>query len=247
MGGEFYPYLRRFDDAYAILDEALRVTPDSETARINKAAVLQQQGRLPEAAHEIAQIREDSTDDFVIEGRVNQAMYERQFEKAISVIERKLNSLPPGQPLDSLTNLALVELGFCQKWTGQQMAAEQTFSRAIRGIKPSPDTVVGAEANGLPSTLALAYAGLGQKEAALQQAQRAVAQYEKDAVDLPKTMTVLAQIQAQLGDLDSAIAGIPHLLEVRAGITRADLRLNPFWDPLRKDPRFQKLCEERKP
>ena len=35
------------------------------------------------------------------------------------------------------------------------------------------------------------------------------------------------------------------LLEVPAGITTADLRLNPVWDPLRKDPRFQKFCEER--
>jgi hypothetical protein len=58
-------------------------------------------------------------------------------------------------------------------------------------------------------------------------------------------LVVLAQIQAGFGDFDSAIAAIPHLLEVPAGITAADLRLNPLWDPLRKDPRFQKFCEDR--
>ena len=48
----------------------------------------------------------------------------------------------------------------------------------------------------------------------------------------------------KFGDIEPAIAAIPHLLEVPAGITVADLRLNPLWDPPRKDPRFQKLCQE---
>jgi hypothetical protein len=97
------------------------------------------------------------------------------------------------------------------------------------------------EANGLPWTLALAYAGLGEKEKALQQATQAVKDYETDAVNKPGAEIVLAQIQAHFGDLDSAIAALPHLLEVPAGLTIATLKLDPLWDPLRKDPRFQKL------
>jgi class 3 adenylate cyclase len=49
-------------------------------------------------------------------------------------------------------------------------------------------------------------------------------------------------VQAQLGDIDSAIAALPHLLEVPNGETCGGLQTNPLWDPLRKDPRFQKLC-----
>jgi hypothetical protein len=94
----------------------------------------------------------------------------------------------------------------------------------------------------LPSFLALAYAGLGNKEKALKQARQAVSDYDTDAVAKPPAEATLAQIQGRFGDIDSAIAAIPHLLEVPAGITRADLRFNPFWDPLRKDPRFQKLA-----
>ena len=66
--------------------------------------------------------------------------------------------------------------------------------------------------------------------------------YEGDAVNQPQNEVMLAQIQARFGDIDSAISALPHLLEVPAGITVADLKFNPLWDPLRKDPRFEKLC-----
>ncbi len=66
-----------------------------------------------------------------------------------------------------------------------------------------------------------------------------------NAIAKPFGEAALAQIQARFGDLDSAIAALPHLLEVPAGLNAADLRNDPLWDPLRKDPRFQKLCEEK--
>ena len=69
-----------------------------------------------------------------------------------------------------------------------------------------------------------------------------IQKHDADAVNKPSAQTVLAEIQARFGDFDSAIAALPYLLEVPAGITRADLQLNPFWDPLRKDPQFQKLA-----
>jgi len=58
-------------------------------------------------------------------------------------------------------------------------------------------------------------------------------------------VSVLARLrssQARFNDIDSAIAALPHLLEVPAGITVANLKFDPLWDPLGKDPRFQKLC-----
>ena len=242
LGGEFYAYLRRFDDALASLNRALEISPDSVSTRASKASLFQNEGRLDEASKELAHIPEDATDDFVVATRIGQAMYERHFDGAISVIERKLNSVPLGQPLDSITELALVQLGFCQQWTGRGEDARRSFSRAIEAIKPKPDSPVPADANGTPNTLALAYAGLGEKEKALEQAQRAVKDYDMDAVNKPSAEIALAQIQARFGDFDSAIAALPHLLEVPAGITPADLLFNPLWDPLRKDPRFQKLA-----
>jgi tetratricopeptide (TPR) repeat protein len=245
MGGEFYNYLRRFDDARAVIDRALEISPDSDSAHAAKAGFFQSEGRLAEAAQELGRIPVDSTDDFTLAARTTQAMYERHFDSAIDVIERKLRSIPAGQPLDSVMKGALVQLGFCQEWTGRHEDARRSFTRAVELIKPTPETVVAPEANGIPYLLALAYAGLGEKEKALGQAQQAVKDYGTDAVDKPSAEVALAQIQARFGDFDSAIASIPHLLEVPAGITRADLKFNPMWDPLRNDPRFQKLCQEK--
>ncbi len=242
LGGEFYAYLRRFDDARIAMDRALEISPDSASVRASKAVTFQNEGRLDEAAQELGKIPADATDDFVVAPRIVQAMYERNFDGAISLIEQKLSSIPAGQPLDAITELALVQLGFCQQWTGRDEDARRSFSRAIDAIKPKPDSPVPPDANGTPNTLALAYAGLGEKEKALEQAQRAIKDYETDAVNKPWSETTLAQIQARFGDRDAAIAALPHLLEVPAGITTSDLKFNPFWDPLRKNPRFQKFA-----
>ena len=243
MGNEFYAYLRRFGDAEAVLDRALQIAPDSANARANKAGVLQLAGKLADAAHELAQIPDDVVDDWVIGCRLQQAIYERQFDVGIKIAERSVNSVPSGQALDSFQKLFLVQMGMCRDWLGQKEEARRAYERAVREILPTPDTIVGADANSTPSTLALAYAGLGEKEKALQQAQAAVKAYDGDAVNQPQAEIALAQIQTRFGENDAAIAALPHLLEVPAGLTVVDLKLNPLWDPLRKDPRFQKLCE----
>jgi TolB-like protein/Tfp pilus assembly protein PilF len=244
IGGEFYLYLRRFDDALAFLDRTLAIAPDSDSARAIKAQIFQNEGRLTEAGQELARIPENSTDDFAVSSRITQAMYERDFARAIRVVDQKLKSIPPGQQLDSAMQNALVQRGFCQEWSGQHGEAQQSFTRAIASIMPTGETVVVADANGTPSILAFAYAGLGQKQKALTQAQQAVKDYETDAVNKPGAEVALAQIQARFGDLDSAIAVLPQLLQVPAGLTVANLTFDPFWDPLRKDPRFAKLLAE---
>jgi hypothetical protein len=57
----------------------------------------------------------------------------------------------------------------------------------------------------------------------------------------------LAMTESQVGEKQSALDHIEELLAIPAGhaISRASLRFDPVWDPLRSDPRFQKLCEEK--
>ena len=247
MAFEFYSYLRRFDEALAIINRALEISPDSESTRANKAHVLQRAGRLSEAAQELARIPANSTDDSVLFARLTQALYERQYDVAIQVAEQKLNATPAGQPLATLALRALATSGYCHAWTGQPEPARRDFMRVINELNPTPNGYVRADGNATPVWLALAYAGLGEKENALKQAQQALKDYETDAIGKALTETAIAQIQAQLGDREAAIAALPHLLEVPTGVTTADLKFNPFWDPLRDDPRCQKLCEEKKP
>src|SRR5947209_5619180 len=90
IGGEFYAYLRRFDDARAVLDRALEISPDSVSTRSSKAGTFQNEGRLDEAAQELGKIPVNVTDDFVVSTRIGQAIYERHFDSAISEIERKI-------------------------------------------------------------------------------------------------------------------------------------------------------------
>ena len=246
MANEFYLYLRRFDDALAILDRALQVAPDANTTVANKAAVLQTMGRLDEARAELAKIPSGWTDDFTVAAFLSQTLYDRRFDEAIKIVDGKLGSMPAGQPLDSLAESFVVLRGFCQEWLGRKEEAQKSFERVVHDTKPKPETVVNPDANGLPSTLALAYAGLGQKDQALAQAQRSVEQYAGDAVNQPGAELILAQIQARFGLTDTAMAALPHLLEVPSGITVANLKYDPLWDPLRKNPRFQKLIAAEK-
>jgi len=239
IGYEFYSLLRRFDDALAMLNGALEISPDLESVRAAKASVLQSAGRVPEAAQELARIPANSTDDNVILTRIQQALYQRQYDDAINVVERKLRALLAGKPLGPNATFALINSGYCYAWSGRPEEARRAFVRAIHEVQATPDSVMPEGA----TLLGLAYAGLGEKEKALEQARRGLKGFETDAQSKPVGEMFLAQVEAQVGDHDAAISALPHLLEVPAGLTITDLKLNPMWDPLRNDPRFQKLCE----
>lgn len=243
MGGEFLNYLRRFDDAHAAVDRALEISPNDEDAIAAKADLLQSEGRLAEAAQQLAGIPADSTADRVVLTRLSQAEDERRFDAGIALIKRKVSSLKPDEPIDNATKILLAHLGYCQEWAGRPDEARASFERALQALKPSAKSPASSQPTGLHYFVASVYAGLGDKINALDEAHGALKDFSNDAILKPTAEIMLAKIQARFGDLDSAIAALPHLLEVPAGLNRADLRFDPMWDPLRKDPRFQKLCQ----
>jgi len=230
--------MRRFDEAQTVLDRVLEITPGNEPMLAAKAAIFQGQGRLKEAAEVLAKIPANSQDDGVNIQRFIQLYDERRFDDAIVYVR---HNLPPSVANDPRT---ITFLGICQKLSGKTTEARDTFTRAVAAMKPTADAVVPVDGRVLPCYLALAYAGLGEKDKALEQAREAIADYASDALSKPLAEMYLAIIQAQFGDLDSAIAALPHLLEVPNGETPGSLRVNPVWDSLRNDPRFQKLVSE---
>ena len=101
------------------------------------------------------------------------------------------------------------------------------------------------------SVLSLIHAVLGQKDAAIKEAERAITLLPsgKDAVDGPTYEEYLASVEALVGDKNRAIPRLQRLLEIPYTnfLTPALLRLDPRWDSLRSDPRFEKLVASPTP
>jgi predicted Zn-dependent protease len=95
------------------------------------------------------------------------------------------------------------------------------------------------------------HAVLGQKDAAIKEAERAITLLPsgKDAVIGPIYEESLAYVEILVGEKNRAIPRLQRLLKIPylGCLTPALLRLHPMWDPLRGDPAFQKLCEEKQP
>ena len=227
--------VRRYDEARAILDRALEISPGNEAALGMKALSFQTEGRLNEAAEILAKAPANSENEALTFARAGQLYEERRFDEAIAYIQQKTPAEFANDPR------VMTFLGQCQQLAGKNDEARATFTRAVATMKPTPDSIVPVDARQLPCYLAWDYVGLGEKEKALEQARQAISDYSNDALAKPFAETSLAIVQAQTGDIDSAIAALPHLLEVPNGETIGDLRVSPLWDPLRSDPRFQKL------
>jgi len=237
--GELLNTPDRFKEAVQVLDRALEVSPGNEEALARKAFTFQDQGRLSDSAAVLNSVSQTSQVTTIAIARRRQLILERRFEEAIAQVKM---GQPPLWVNDPRT---ITMTGYAQEWAGHKDEARQTFTRAVAAILPSPNSTAPVDNRHLGRWLALAYAGLNEKEKALQEARRTLDIYKDDALARGDTEVVLARIQARFGDADSAIAALARLLKIQEGVTRGDLRLSSFWDPLRNDPRFQKLCEEK--
>jgi TolB-like protein/Tfp pilus assembly protein PilF len=238
IGGETLANLRRFDEAQRWLDRAIEAAPGDTLALGYKVAAYQAEGRLDDAARVLDQLS-TSIDPNIAVARGYQRLLERRYPAAITELQAAL-----AQPDDALNGLGpalSLYLGFAQRAAGQDAQAQTTFEQLIAKIAPYATQVDDTQ---LPTALGLALAYAGKQQAALEQARRAAELYAGDALQRPAAEFGLAQVQMLGGDHAAAIAGLERLLQAPDGVTVEMLKLDPFWDPLRGDPRFAALLKQ---
>ncbi len=238
-----YRCLRRFPEALATADRVLALEPTNASALWTKAGVFWATGDLKAA--ELLLLANPRIDPGV---RGVQALFERRYAAATEILSKAL----AGKPDEDRKSL-LFMLGLSQQRAGDVAAARATYQSAVQDIqrqlnKVARDSFQEAE---LRANLGRAYAGLGEAASAIAEGQKAMAMHptSEDPLEGPAEEERMAHIYALLGDADHAIPILKRLLQIPSGaiITLALLRLDPIWDPIRNDPRFQELAAENRP
>ena len=244
-----YMIVRRFPDAVRKLDQVLEITPGDVEAIGYKAGIAQAEGDLSRAAALLSTIHPTAGEIFALETEVYQAIVERQAARVIPRMKELLAN--PDPALNYFIGELRFYLGWAQEAAGDPAGARESWTRARRELEAylpdQPENVT------LFGDLALVVAFLGDKAAALELCERGLSgvRVQNDAIDAGWPLEILARVAARVGESDRAIATLEKLLSMpyegpvptgQLPLTAARIRLDPMFDSLRSNPRFQKLA-----
>jgi len=228
-----------FEHADKVFDRAIEVAPNSVSARTGKAMLaVDLKGDLSEIDRQLAQIHPGANSD--AEGTFGRAyllMLQRKFHDAVAILKQ----LPADVRSDEKPKEYLE--GALYTFVNDKEHARSAFHRARSILEKAIQQ--GSDDASRHIVLGMVLAGLGEKDAAIAEGKRAVALLpeSQDALDGPKMTLMLAQIYAWTGENDAALELLERSLITPAGVTVSSLKLDPIWDPLRSDARFQALVD----
>jgi TolB-like protein/Flp pilus assembly protein TadD len=239
--GMNYLAVRDYATAARIFDRAVKAAPETFTIRELRARVdFYSKGDLkPMQTLLAAQPENVDPNGTITLARFNYKMYERKFDEVIGILERSPADKSRGETSAPISKAFLKATAYAAMKDQANARAnyEEAREKAEAAVRESP------EDGPRHALLGLIYAGLGRCEEALAEGKRAVEALpeSKDAFDGPIMVMSRARISMMCGDLDTALALLDRSLQTPAGITIHELRLDPIWDPLRGDPRFQQM------
>jgi serine/threonine protein kinase/Tfp pilus assembly protein PilF len=248
-----FVYLRQFPAALKLYDRVLDITPNDPDVVASKAAVYQAQGNLQEATKLLADVNPQTASESAFGIKVTQLQLERNLTEAVRF--REARQAQSHFSSESAKAGNQVWLAMAQRLAGDTAGAKRNAEQGRKTFaqldKEQPENPVWVQ------MLAQAYALLGEKDLALMEAERAIMLLPraKDPAAGPGVEENLAFVQTIVGENSRAISTLTQLLRTpyTAGvyelvpITSSLLRFDPIWDPLRGDPAFERLCEEKEP
>src|SRR6266496_1928099 len=239
-----YLALRNFEASDRTIDRIIAADPQSfQGAALKGFVAVQLKGDLNFADKQFSSIApETDPDGLMTWARVYFLTLERKFPEALAVVQKF-----PGETMFTSTTAPLPKAyaeGMIHLLQGDKAEAqaklEQGYLVSEKLLREAPDDPARHAQHGL------ILAALGRKQEAIAEGKRAVGLLpeSQDALDGPKGTDALAQIYAWTGESDEAFRLLDHLLAIPSGLTIPILKLDPVWDPLRKDPRFQALIDK---
>ena len=229
---------KNFEAADKIFDRAIEAAPSSFSPWAEKAKLaIDWKGDLSVMEKALTKLPTGvDPDGLATFARVQLFLFQRKFPDALTVLEQSPQDVSHDDKPRELFE------GAIYSYLNDKEKAVSAFERARpiaeKALRESPDDA------SRHVTLGLILAGLGKKEAAIAEGKRAVELLpeSQDAFDGPRMTVALAQIYAWTGESEQALQLLDRSLNPN-GITVPFLRLDPIWEPLRSNPRFQTLID----
>ena len=243
-----YQLLRQFPDVAAVLDRILAITPADALTRIARGAVDLDWHANTRPLHAIIQniIAEDPNAGAAFaQDWLDHALCERNSTEAQLALR-----LIPQEGVTSVT--IRICRPFSEGLTARAFKDTDAATKSFVAARAEMERVLQADP-AYPqalSVMGMIDAALGRKEDAAREARRAIEVHprEKDQFTYAELIKNLAITYAWSGNKEAALKELDGLLQIPAPLSYGNLRLHPYWDPLRGDPRFDQLVEEsRKP